>query len=191
MQPFIMHVGHPGNIDIKFTVTRERSAGELLSRLSATAPERSYFESSSFKQAFPSGRFNCWGVPSKALPAFNQTKVGDAVFFAPWIGIHKGGIHQLGIVKAKCPVPGLAASRLLWPETPDARLFPLLFFFNSEVGYRGWFEFLEDLGYKSNWSPRGYYRRLDAERFSNFGGVRGYVEHLRKDHGFSPIGAAA
>jgi hypothetical protein len=191
MQAFIMHVGHPGNIDIKFTVTRQRSVTEMLEKLPAGAPERAYFESQSFRKAFPNGHFNCWGVPRRAMPAFEQTRIGDVVLFVPWIGIHDGGIHQIGIVEAKCPVDSLAASRVLWPETPDGRLFPLLFFFNTEAGHRGWFEFLDELGYKENWSPRGYYRRLREERFQPFGGVRGYVERLREKHGFARLGNVA
>ncbi len=124
------------------------------------------------------------------MPAFKQTDVGDVVLFVPHIGIHGGGVHQIGIIKAKCPVPGLSASRLLWPQTPDARLFPLLFFFETEGGYRGWFEFLEDLGYMPNWSPRGYYRRLRELRFQSFGGVAGYVDSLRRNHGFTRLGTA-
>lgn len=192
MQVFIMHVGHPGHVDIKYTVTRSRSIEEVLAKLPPMAPERSYFESDpDLHRAFPSGRFNCWGVPSRAAPSFNRTRVGDVVLFAPWIGVHKGGIHQLGVIKAKCPVHCLAASRVLWPDTPEARLFPLIFFFDSEVGFRGWFEFLEDVGYKSNWNPHGWYRRIDPSRFEPHGGAVGYVRTLRKHHGFATLGTAA
>ena len=151
MQAFIMHVGHPGHVDIQYTITRTRSFDELLDQLPRSAKERTYFESDpELHRAFPTGRFNCWGIPHLAEPSFKRTRIGDLVLFAPWIGIHDGGIHQLGVVKAKCPVACEVASRILWPDTPEESLFPLLLFFDTELGRRGWFEFLEDMGYKPN-----------------------------------------
>lgn len=180
-----MHVGHPGNVDIEYTVTKRRNRSEIFTKLPARAPERRYFEHDAELQAkFSDGSFNCWSVPGNAEPAFHRTEVGDLVMFAPWIGIHDGGIHQLGIVKAKCPLRCHDASRVLWPNTPDNRLYPWLFFFETEGGYRGWFEFLEDLGYAANWDPRGWYRSIGANRFSKWGGEYGYLDFLRKSCGF-------
>jgi hypothetical protein len=42
----------------------------------------------------------------------------------------------------KCPFECYEASRILWPDTPYERLYPYLYFFDTEVGFRGWFEFL-------------------------------------------------
>ncbi|MFZ2088639.1 MAG: hypothetical protein WAU47_08700 [Desulfobaccales bacterium] len=137
MQIFIMHVGHPGNIDINYTVKKKRPITEILEKLPINAPERKYFEED-ITIAFPSGSFNCWGVPPGADPAFRRTRLGDLVLFVPWIGIHDGGIHQIGIVKAKIPVQCYDASKILWPNTPDQRLFPHIFFFESEIGFRYW-----------------------------------------------------
>jgi hypothetical protein len=188
MRAFLMHVGNPGNVDIEWTVTKRRNRSEILAKLSAEAPERRYFETDSLLQKqFADGSFNCWGVPENASPAFRRTEVGDVVLFAPTIGNsihHDGGIHQLGIVKAKCPVRCHDASRILWPRTPDNRLFPWLFFFETEGGYRGWSDFLEDIGYAPNWDPRGYYRSIGSNRFSKWGGEYGYLDFLRKRSGF-------
>lgn len=188
MKVFIMHVGHPGNVDIDWTVTQHRTFNEVLSQLPTDAPERKYFEADpTLRAAFPQGYFNCWGVPSNAEPSFNKTDIGDLVLIIPWIGSHDGGIHQLGIVNAKCPVRAYHASRILWPQTPNARLFPWLFFFHTEVGYRGWFDFLDDVGIAANWDPRGWYRPIALHRFARWGGPQGYLRFLRQQCGFRPL----
>jgi hypothetical protein len=187
MKAFIMHVGHPGNVDIGYTVTRRRSLSELQAQLPVDAPERPYFsDAGEVSQAFPTGAFNCWGVPSLAEPSFDKTSVGDLVLFAPSIGI-RGGIEQLGIVAAKCPARAHAASRVLWPDTPNDRLFPLLFFFDTEIGVRGWFDFLDDLGYAHNFNPRGWYRQIAADRFARWGDAEGYLDFLRARCDFRPL----
>ena len=110
--------------------------------------------------------FSLLGYPASSEPAFQQTSIGDLVLIAPWIGAHDGGIHQLGRVKAKCPVSASVASSILWPKTPHERQYPWLVFFDTEVGYREWFGFLEDLGYEAKWNPRGWYRRIVGQRFA-------------------------
>lgn len=100
-------------MDLNWTVTRVRASDEVVSKLPANAPERGYFESDrQLRSAFPDGRFNCWGVPSRAEPSFSKTNEGDLVLFVPFIGIHGGGIHQLGVVTAKCPLRAYDASRI-------------------------------------------------------------------------------
>lgn len=189
MQVFLMHVGHNNVIDIGDTVTRRRQFSELTSKLPADAPELGYFATDpDLHASFPSGSFNCWGVPSGAEPSFEKTQPGDLVLMVPFMGL-QGGVRQLGVVKAKCPLRCYQASRLLWPNTPDSRLFPLIFFFDTEIGLRGWFDFLDDVGIKSNWEPRGWYRRVASKRFDRFGGPTGYLEFLRKNASFKPIGA--
>jgi hypothetical protein len=183
-----MHVGHPGHIDIPFTVTKRRSTRELMEGLPLDSPERSFVqEDAAFRKAFPDGDFHCWGLPPKAEPAFERTRLGDLILFAPWIGIHDGGIHQLGLVKAKCPARAYAASRILWPKTPQELPYPWLVFFDTEVGRRPWHDFLDDLGFAENWNPIGWYRRLQERRFLRWGGIAGYLEFLRSQCGFRPI----
>ena len=179
-----MHIGHPGNVDVNYTVTQRCSVPDLLAKLPPDAPEVDYFRSDpALHAAFPDGRFNCWGVPSGAAPRFFETEVGDVVLFVPSIGVW-GGIEQIGVVKAKCPIECYEASRILWPKTPRDRLFPHLFFFDTEVGLREWFGFLEDIGYSTGWNPRGYYRKILSSRFDKWGGPEGYVRSLRSEHGF-------
>ncbi len=192
MNGFIMHIGAANAIDIDYTIKRQRTTREVLSALPNDAPERGFFESDGpFLRAFPDGRFHCWGVPPKALPAHATTEIGDPVFFAPHIGVHDGGITHVGVVRAICRVNAWHASRILWPATPERRLFPWLFFFESESGFRPWYSFLDDLGYGHRWNPRGWYRRIDEEHFRAYGGVRGYLDFIRRAGHFSPMGRNA
>ena len=104
MQVFLMHVGHPGHIDIDYTIKRQRSSGEILKNIPRDSPERDFFENGpAFSTAFPTGNFHCWGVPPKAKPAFEDTNVGDLILFAPWIGIQKGGNSSFGNCESEVP----------------------------------------------------------------------------------------
>ena len=186
MDVFIMHVGKRGSIDLDHTVTKSRSVGEILDQLPVDATERGFFESNILASCFPNGTFNCWGAPVKAEPSFRKTKIGDLVLFAPEIGL-EGGIEHIGIVKAVCPIQCYEASRILWPETPDERLFPWLFFFNTESGHVPWDRFLAELSIAGNWSPRGWYKPIAGRRFLSWGGGEGYLRHLRSSFKFNPI----
>jgi len=192
MNGFIMHVGAKNVVDIDWTINRQRTVREVLEQLPSDAPERSFFESDGpFLRAFPDGRYHCWGVPPKARPAHERTEIGDLVLFAPHIGIHGGGIAHIGIVSAICRVAAWPASRVLWPKTPEKRLFPWLFFFEAETGFRSWHDFLTDMHYGARWNPRGWYRRIDDEHFTAYGGVRGYLDFIRREGQFSPMGRNA
>ena len=120
MQGFLQHVGHQNLRHIEDTVTSLRTIEELLGHTSLSAPERAFFANSGeLRSAFPKRSFNCWGLMSRAEARFKEMNIGDLVLIAPWIGAHGGGIHQLGLVKAKCPVRCYEASRVLWPNIDD------------------------------------------------------------------------
>jgi hypothetical protein len=192
MNGFLMHIGHENVIDIDYTIKRQRTAREVLDALPDGAPEREFFESDGpFLRSFPDGRFHCWGVPPHAAPAFDRTEIGDLVVFVPHIGLHGGGITHIGVVRAICRTPAWHASRVLWPATPDQRLFPWLFFFEAEQGFRDWYAFLDDMGYSHRWNPVGWYRRISPEHFLAFGGVRGYLNFIRREGQFQPMGRSA
>ncbi|MCK8604474.1 hypothetical protein, partial [Desulfoferrobacter suflitae] len=61
----------------------------------------------------------------------------------------------------------------------NERLFPLIFFFDTESGYRDWYQFLDDVEIGHGWNPRGWYKRIQDWRFEKFGGVQGYLDLLR------------
>jgi len=176
---FLMHVGGNNTIDLSYTVSRKRTIDELLTTLSKDSPERVFFDSEEFQSAFPSGEFNCWGIPERAEPSFRKTEIGDIVLFFPEIGAN-GSMEYVGVVKSTCPFRCHQASRILWPATPNERLFPWLFFFDTETVYVAWDRFLDDVGYKPNWNPRGWYRRIGSDRFASWGGEVGYLANIRK-----------
>jgi hypothetical protein len=188
MKAFLMHVGHNNMIDIDYTIKRRRTIDDVLEQLPDDAPERKFFESdANLHRGFPDRSFHCWGVPPLARPSFDETEIGDLVLFAPWIGIHDGGIYHIGVVKAVCPVDAWFATKILWPETPQRRPFPLLFFFDTESSYRDWYEFLDDVGIAHGWNPRGWYKQIQQRRFAKFDGVEGYLDILRRESGFHHI----
>ncbi|HEY1717016.1 MAG TPA: hypothetical protein VGH42_01830 [Verrucomicrobiae bacterium] len=187
MNGFIMHIGKENGIDIGSTITKRRSFDEIISKLPNGAEREFFLNDKQLRSEFPQGSFNCWGIPIGAQPAFLETEIGDAVFFAPWIGQQGGHIGHLCIIKAICELELRESSRILWPETPSGRVFPYVFFFDTESGIHDWYKFLEDLEYKQNWHPQGWYRKIKSHHFNNFGGVLGYVEHLRRQKRFRLI----
>jgi hypothetical protein len=189
MQAFLQHVGHQNHRHLEDTVTAVRTVGELLRSIPSSAPERAFLDSSGeLRKAFPKGSFNCWGLMGRAEARFKEMNVGDLILMVPHIGVHGGGVQQLGVVKVKCPVRCYESSRLLWPNIDNPRkLYPFLFFFDTEVGFRSWFKFLEDLGYDEKFNPRGFFLRLDTNRFDRWGGVEGYLAYLRSKCGFKPV----
>jgi hypothetical protein len=89
-------------------------------------------------------------------------------------------------VKAICRTDALFASKILWPRTPDQRSFPLIFFFDTESGYRDWYHFLDDVGIAHGWNPRGWYKQIQQHRFTRFGGAQGYLDFIRREGHFLP-----
>jgi hypothetical protein len=189
MQAFLQHVGHQNQQHLADTVTTLRTIDELRLAIPPAAVERSFFDrSGQLGNAFPNGVFNCWGLMARAEARFKELQVGDLVLMVPHIGIHGGGVQQLGVVKLKCPVRCYEASRLLWPNIEDtSKLYPFLFFFDTELGFRNWYRFLEDLGYDEKFNPRGYFLRIDPDRFDRWGGVEGYLAFLRSNCDFKPL----
>ena len=181
MQVFLVHIGHPGHIDVNYTIKRRRQVSELLHHLPPDAAERNFFEhDTSFNAVFPTGQFHCWGLPPGAQSNFRRTRIGDLVLIVPWIGTHNGGIHYVGVVKAKCPVSAPLASQILWPKTPNQRTYPWLIFFDAEEGYRAWCDFLDDLQCNAKWNPNGRYIRLTERHLATRGGADGYLRFLRE-----------
>jgi hypothetical protein len=187
-QAFIMHAATKGSINLEYTVTKRRNVRELLRGLSKGSAEREYFNSDTvLDRTFRDGWFNVWGVPRGASPSFDRTQIGDLVLFVGQLS-EDAAIKQLGIVKAKCPIECPNASRLLWPEAPPDKSYPLLFFFDTEVGSRPWLEFKTDID-DVRYNPRGWYKQIGNERFRGFGGPSGYLRFLRQVCGFNRMHA--
>jgi hypothetical protein len=183
---FIMHAAAKGSINLEYTVTQRRSIRELVRALPKGSSEREYFlDSTALQNAFPSGSFNVWGVPRGARPSFNRTELGDMVLFMGQI-TEDAAVQQLGIVKVKCPIECPMASRLLWPKADPEKTYPLLFFFDTEVGYRRWIDFTADIK-QPGYNPQGWYKQIPTDWFASFGGPTGYLRFLRQTAGFKQI----
>ena len=136
-------------------------------------------------KSFPDGTFNCWALPSRAKARWQEMNIGDVVLFVPSLN---DGVQYLGIVRSICPVESHEASKILWPHLDDSsRLYPYLFFFDTEVGYHDWSRFLKELGYAPNYNPRGYFFKLKDDRFEHWGGVESYLNILRSEGRFKLI----
>lgn len=187
MRVFLQHVGKENLKQVEDTVLSQRTVEELIARIPASAPERSYFESNpDFKTAFPDGRFNCWACSEGAQDRFNETNVGDLVLIAPTLSGDDSGVRFIGVVKAKCPVAARDASRVLWPHAKEEG-YPYIFFFDTEVGHRSWTDFLGDVGYNEKYEPRGHYRGIAPKHFSAKGGAEAYLVLLRQEGQFRPL----
>jgi|GEM_PF-6937472 len=189
MQVFVQHVGRNNLRHIDDTVTQRRQITEILQHIPDSAPEREFFEKADgLAKSFPDGTFNCWALPSRAKARWREMSIGDAVLLVPSIGKHGDGVQYLGVVKEMCPVESHEASRTLWPH-PDApgRLYPYLFFFETETGFREWSQFLKELSFAPNYNPRGYFFKLKDDRFDPWGGTESYLSTLRSEGGFKLI----
>lgn len=183
---FIMHAARRGEVNLKYTVANRRRFSEIVDALPEGSQEREYFEKDvDLHRSFPSPQFNCWGVPSKAEPSFNQTEVGDLVLFVGTLG-DDTAIEHIGVVRAKCPFPCHDSSHVLWPEAEEGKAYPLLFFFDTEIGRLPWEQFCKDIG-MPGFNPRGWYRKIGTERFHDLGGPAGYLNTLRTTYGFRPL----
>lgn len=125
------------------------------------------------KDNFPSGEFNCWGVPSGASSVIRNLGIGDAMLLIKTTG-GSGEIPALGIVEVFQKYQMHELSIALWGETK----FPYIFFFNTKPISLTWDTFKEDVGYASNFRPSGNVYRVRSDRFEKFKGVEGYLNHL-------------
>jgi hypothetical protein len=176
---FIMHAAKTGSPNLKYTVTKRLNTRELLRALPKDSTEYEYFYSdTALQKQFPDGEFNVWGVPRGARPSFARTEIGDLVLFVGQLS-DDAAIEQLGIVKVKCPIECPIASRILWPAAPPDKSYPLLFFFDTEIGSRQWIDFTADIK-DSGYNPRGWYKQIADKQFEAFGGPAGYLRYLRQ-----------
>ena len=122
---------------------------------------------------FPSGYFNCWGVPSGANSVIKALNVGDVMLLIKTTG-GSGEIPALGVVKVFQKYEMRELSVALWGEAK----FPYIFFFNTKPISLTWQSFKENVGYASNFRPSGNVYRVRSDRFEKFNGVEGYLSNL-------------
>ena len=71
---------------------------------------------------------------------------------------YRDGVQHVGLVKAKCR-SSAAKHHEFCGLIRLIRLYPYLYFFDTEVAFRGWFEFLEDAESKKRGTQKGGTKR--------------------------------
>jgi 5-methylcytosine-specific restriction protein A len=107
-----------------------------------------------------------------------QLNVGDTVLLIRTTG-GDGDIPALCMVKAYWKQQMLDLSQALW----GSPRFPYIFFFDTEPISLTWTQFKEDVGYAPNFRPSGNVYRVRQDRLERFGGVEGYLDHIRGENG--------
>lgn len=177
MKLFYHHVGIAGSKEDFPKTVFNRVPQSILNSIPETEPYREDIIQG-VQSAFPEGHFNCWGVPSGAVPIIGRLEVGDAVLLVERFGEY-GNIPALGIVLAFWTTQLRDLSRALWGEGK----YPYVFFFNTERLDLTWEEFREDVGFKPNYNPRGKFYSVVEEKLNPLGGANEYINHLRKTKG--------
>jgi 5-methylcytosine-specific restriction enzyme A len=176
---YFHHVGRLGLSDFAKTVFSRRSV-DLISEVRAVDTRDRLTRS--LTRLFPSGDFNCWGVPSGATTVIQNLSPGDHVLLVESIGPD-------GKVPALCRVKHF--ERSLLPELSyalwgDAK-YPLIFFFDTERIKLSWEDLVGHLGYASNFDPRGKFYSVADTRLERFAGLTGLLQLIRAQHGLNRV----
>jgi hypothetical protein len=187
---FFHHVGQKGaDEDFKKTVYKDVSIPTVEDNVPVSYPQRDELLTQ-LRQEFPTGFFNCWGVPAGAKSVIRQLQAGDFVLL-----VHSA--TEYGEVPVLCRV------QVFWPhELRDLSFalwgndkYPYIFFFHTEHLTLSWPELREHLGYRHNFDPRGNFYSVASHRLDEFGGVEAYVQGLRHNYAegsslFAPVTSA-
>jgi hypothetical protein len=187
MRLFFHHVGQKGaDEDFKKTVYKEVSIETVGRNIPTDDPLRVKILQV-LQAQFPSGRFNCWGVPAGAKLVIRQIAEGDFVLLVE-SATEYGEVPVLCQVQAFWPHELRNLSLALWGNDK----FPYIFFFRTEKVTLSWPELREYLGYRHNFDPRGNFYSVASHRLDDFGGVEAYIEGLRHNYAeegsiFAPV----
>jgi hypothetical protein len=174
MKLYYHHVGQEGSAkDFPKTVFSRIPISLVLDSVPTNHPYRGDLIAE-LQNRFPSGSFNCWGVPSGAKIVLSNLQVGDVVLLVQSTHM-TGSIPALCEVKVFLPIEFRALSMALWGEEK----YPYIFFFDTEELDFLWIKFIEDIGYSSNFDPRGKFYSVGDDRLARFNGAPGYVKYLR------------
>jgi len=174
------HVAQKGVPDLCKTVFSSLDMS-ILDAVGDTARRRRL--QASLEREFPTGVFNCWGVPEGAERALSKVVPGDYVLLVE-------GVRFDSAVPALCHVRLVSRekhhdlSTLLWQDDR----YPWVFFFTTERLDLTWKDFLDHIGYSDGFNPRGRFYSVNAERLAKFGGPDAYAAYLRKRHSLPPAG---
>jgi len=170
MDLFFHHVGQIGaKKDFPKTVFSKHAITDLISN--GILRDNNLIEQ--LKNKFSDGKFNCWGVPAGAASVIRNLKEEDYVLLVESSRID-------GMIPALCPVKVFwrhelrELSEYLWGDSK----FPFIFFFNTIQLDLPWIEFIDNLGYKENFSPRGNFYKISSIRLAKAGGAATYVHNI-------------
>ena len=174
MKLYHHHVGLVGSDDFGKTVFK--AIPNSFIRLHAEKEVREEL-GDAVDKLFPSGYFNCWGVPSGADKVIGKLSEDDCVLLIKALNA-PDGIPALCQVKLFWRVQLPALSKSLWGDDK----FPYIFFFETEPLIFDWITFLEEMGYKPNLNPRGQFSSVSDGSLKKWGGAAEYVSHLRRSY---------
>lgn len=181
MKAYFHHVGQKG--------AKEDFLKTIYSDVSIELVERSLPDSHASKQIilhtlyqqFPTGLFNCWGVPTGAKSVIKSLSSGDVVLLIEsTAGL--GSIPVLCQVKSYWNVALHELSHSLW----GSGKFPFIFYFKTKIIDLTWHQFRLDIGYLENFRPSGNFYSIRDDRLDRFGGPAGYANHLLQKQPESP-----
>lgn len=170
MKLFFHHVGQAGSSeDFKKTVFRDVPISIVEENIPSDEPLRSEILQT-LHAKFPSGYFNCWGVPEGAKPIIRNLAEGDCVLLVESARID-GRVPALCYVEAYWQKELRALSYALWGNDK----FPYIFFFRTDEITLQWPELLNYLGYMENFDPRGKFYSIADSRLDKFGGAEKFI----------------
>ncbi|MDX1421436.1 MAG: hypothetical protein R3181_15835, partial [Rubricoccaceae bacterium] len=168
MNFFLHYIGVEGAArDFPKTVFTDRPTGLVIERVPDVHPGKAFLLTR-LGDAFPEGRWNCWGVPDGAGPAIGRLSEGD-LFLLMETSSGPGAVPAMGRVETFVPQRFPHLSNALWGE----RGFPYIFFFRTIPLALTWIDLGARLGYKPTYDgPRGQVQRIREEHVRHAGGVR-------------------
>ena len=175
MKIYYHHVGQIGSEDFEKTVFK--TIPNSFVRLHAE-PEIRDDLGNALDKLFPSGYFNCWGVPSGAGKVIKNLSENDFVLLVKTLN-EPNSIPVLCEVKLFWRIQLPILSHALWGDNN----FPYIFFFDTEPLSFDWVTFLEEMDYKTNLNPRGQFSSVGDATLKKWRGANGYISHLRQSYG--------
>jgi hypothetical protein len=122
-----------------------------------------------------------WGLPAGAKPLLNRMNPGDAAIFVSGISPSEGDgdVECVAWIEYVAGEPLHHVSRSIWGSSH----FHWLFFFSDRMLLRmPWRRLLEDLGYQSDFNPRGLAWSVADWRVTRVGGVKAYVSGIERTY---------
>ena len=174
MKLYYHHVGQEGSLDFDKTVFKELDLSILNDALDPTIRDETI---SKMKRLFPTGLFNCWGVPELAHIVIKNLAAGDYVLLVRSTRID-GDVPALCYVKYFLPGQQPQLSEVLWGKNK----YPYIFFFDTERLDLPWIDLLDHLGYAQNFDPRGKFYSVADNRLNKYDGIENYIHYLREHY---------